>query len=278
MELTNRRFAVFLVSGLSLAVVVGLLVWKVSDSGVNIHSQETEFAGQPVAAADSSSNLTSSPESSSSGMSSTENPDSDVAAGSADSGDGQSAGAVNDPLAPPNANLDGNQGGTQEAPYYRPTNAAPAPQNARSSAPAQTQQPNSNGSAKSTAPGEAPRATSPTVVPPEPHEPSRPSPTGQAHNSEPAPKPDTEAELQSGSEIIEEALQSGSEALDAAREAAGGDAQPKKRPEDPFSASTRVPGIPDGKGQAAGEEAPALNTGQDNAPAGTEAAAEQPES
>ena len=44
MELTNRRFAIFLASGLTLAVVVGLLVWKVSDAGVSLNSQETELA------------------------------------------------------------------------------------------------------------------------------------------------------------------------------------------------------------------------------------------
>ena len=141
MELTNRRFAIFLTSGLTLAVLVGLLVWKVSDAGVTLNSQETELAGQPVAAADATAQQRTADEPTSSEMPSSETAEGSASAGMDAStgagngnGSGNVAGPVKDPLAPPNANLNGNRGESAEPSYYRPTNAAPAP------APAQPQQ------------------------------------------------------------------------------------------------------------------------------------------
>lgn len=49
---TKRGFAIFIASGLALAVLLGLVVFKFSDSGMPLPKKETEFAGQPVAAAD----------------------------------------------------------------------------------------------------------------------------------------------------------------------------------------------------------------------------------
>ena len=263
MELTNRRFAIFLASGLTLAVVVGLLVWKVSDAGVSLNGQETEYAGQPVAAADASSQKQTEEESSSAtGMTSSEHAEENENADM--SGTDAGAGDVNDPLAPPNANLGGGRGGSVETSYYRPTNAAPAPtaaqqQNQQQQAPArttdpqQTQQPDSAGA--STKPGESPNTStatpnggSTTVVPKEPEEPQRQGAEVQEGGVPPQGKPQPAGE-DLASEAAEKAIDAGKEAaagalgIDSEDKAAKKDA-PKKRPEDPFSASTRVQQAP----------------------------------
>lgn len=263
MELTNRRFAIFLASGLTLAVVVGVLVWKVSDAGVSLNGQETEFAGQPVAAADASSQeQTEGEPSSATGMTSSEHAEENENADMSDTDAG--AGDVNDPLAPPNANLGGGRGGSVETSYYRPTNAAPAPtaaqqQNqqqqapARTTAPQQTQQPDSAGA--STRPGESPSTStatpnggSTTVVPKEPEEPQRQGAEVQEGGVPPQGKPQAAAE-ELASDAAEKAIDAGKEAaagalgIDSEDKAAKEDA-PKKRPEDPFSASTRVQQAP----------------------------------
>ena len=275
MELTNRRFAIFLTSGLTLAVLVGLLVWKVSDAGVTLNSQETEFAGQPVAATDATAQQRTADEPTSSEMSSSETTDGSASAGMDAStgagngnGGGNVAGPVKDPLAPPNANLNGNRGESAEPSYYRPTNAAPAPapaqpqqqqqqpqqqqqqqQSVRTSASAPQRTPDS--AASSTPQGEAPEATTPsgstTVVPNEPSEPKRPSEPAEPGVQEGAHPPAVDAELQSGNDTIEIApsdARAAAEALGVAPAADEKQDAPKKRPEDPFSASTRVQQAP----------------------------------
>lgn len=243
MELTNRRFAIFLASGLALAVVVGVLVWKVSDSGVGLHTQQTEYAGQPVAAAgESSSEKTSSHATSSKSsetISSSAAEDADEQA-QAEEAQGANGGMEYDPLAPRNANLAGARGGSAQTSYYRPTNAAPAPQGA--SGPAQTQQPGNAGptTGVSTAPGKAPQAsTSPgstTVVPSQPAEPQRP-PAEEQPGSEPQ-NPGLTPNSGDKPALEEKAQQEAAEAL---KQQLPND---KPRPEDPFSASTRVPQAP----------------------------------
>ena len=291
MELTNRRFAIFLTSGLTLAVLVGLLVWKVSDSGVTLNSQETEFAGQPVAATDATAQQRTADEPTSSEMSSSETTDGSASAGMDAStgagngnGGGNVAGPVKDPLAPPNANLNGNRGESAEPSYYRPTNAAPAPapaqpqqqqpqpqqqqqqqQSVRTSAPAPQRTPDSADSSSSQ--GEAPDTTTPsgstTVVPNEPSEPAEPGVQEGAH------PPAVDAELQSGNDTIEIApsdAKAAAEALGVAPAADEKQDAPKKRPEDPFSASTRV------------QQAPALQNAKDEVSETAEGAARAPKS
>lgn len=267
MEPTSRRFAVFLASGLSLAVVVGLLVWKISDSGMNLSNQNTEMAGHPIAAADADDASTRktavSSETSSVAAEDTGEAGGELAAVDADTGAGNAAtngnsgaanggaGAAYDPLAPRNANLGGARGGSQEMSYYRPTNAAPAPQNARTSAPAQTQQPNHSGSTtaeQSVSPRTTSAPHSTTAVPQEPEEPQRAS--EEAANGATPPKqepqrPAAEAEAagkELASQIAEKALNTSDAVVDAAVEHDSGDTP--KRPEDPFSASTRIPQAP----------------------------------
>ena len=268
MELTNRRFAIFLASGLTLAVVVGLLVWKVSDAGVSLNSQETELAGQPVAAADASSEKQTEEEPSpATDITPNEHDEGDENAdmGGADNvGSNSGAGGVNDPLAPPNANLGGGRGGSVETSYYRPTNAVPAPttpqqQNpqqpttARTTAPQQTQQP--GGAGPSTQPGESPNpsTTTPggptTVVPEEPGEPQRPVPGVEEGGRLPENNPNQPEPQTAGEDIASDAAE---KAINAGKSAAGAlgitsdneEGAPKKRPEDPFSASTRVQQAP----------------------------------
>lgn len=267
MELTSRRFAIFLASGLSLAVIVGVLVWKVSDAGVNLSGQQTEIAGQPVAAADADERSTEKTAVSSE-MSSTADHNRDengeetanAGTGNGQNGDARSGGDY-DPLAPRNANLAGARGGSEEIPYYRPTNAAPAPQNEQTAAPAQTQQPNNGGYAPAEQ-GETKRTTRTTVhphtataAPQQPEEPQRPS-EGDADgtsptNAEPqkaSKEVETEGGAQLASEIAEKALDAGQAAVGTKSQDGNG----PKRPEDPFSASTRVP------------HAPAENAGTEN--------------
>ena len=291
MELTNRRFAIFLTSGLTLAVLVGVLVWKVSDAGVTLNSQETEFAGQPVAAADATAQQRTADEPTSSEMTSSETTDGSASAGmdaSTGAGNGNIAGPVKDPLAPPNANLNGNRGESAEPSYYRPTNAAPAPapaqpqqqqpqqqqqqqQSVRTSAPAPQRTP--DGADSSTPQGEAPDTTTPsgstTVVPNEPAEPKRPSEPSAPEVQEGAHPPANDAELQSGNDTIEIApsdAKAAAEALGVAPAADEKQDAPKKRPEDPFSASTRV------------QQAPALQDAKDEVPETAEGAALPPKS
>lgn len=264
MELTNRRFAIFLTSGLTLAVLVGLLVWKVSDAGVTLNSQETELAGQPVAAADATAQQRTADEPTSSEMPSSETAEGSASAvmdASTGAGNGNVAGPVKDPLAPPNANLNGNRGESAEPSYYRPTNAAPAPapaqpqqqqkqQSVRTSASAPSRTPDSADSSSSQ--GEAPETTTPsgstTVVPNEPSEPKRPSEPAKPGVQEGSLPPANDAETQSGNDTMEidpSDAKAAAEALGVAPAAdeAKQDA-PKKRPEDPFSASTRVQQAP----------------------------------
>ena len=264
MELTNRRFAIFLTSGLTLAVLVGLLVWKVSDAGVTLNSQETELAGQPVAAADATAQQRTADEPTSSEMLSSETTEGSASAGmdaSTGAGNGNVAGPVKDPLAPPNANLNGNRGESAEPSYYRPTNAAPAPapapaqpqqqrQSVRTSASEPSRTPDSADSSSSQ--GEAPETTTPsgstTVVPNEPSEPKRPSEPAKPGVQEGSLPPANDAEPQSGNDTMEidpSDAKAAAEALGIAPAAdeAKQDA-PKKRPEDPFSASTRVQQAP----------------------------------
>lgn len=288
MELTNRRFAIFLTSGLTLAVLVGLLVWKVSDAGVTLNSQETELAGQPVAAADATAQQRTADEPTSSEMPSSETAEGSASAGMDAStgagngnGSGNVAGPVKDPLAPPNANLNGNRGESAEPSYYRPTNAAPAPapaqpqqqkqQSVRTSASAPSRTPDSADSSSSQ--GEAPETTTPsgstTVVPNEPSEPKRPSEPAKPGVQEGSLPPANDAETQSGNDTMEidpSDAKAAAEALGVAPAADEKQDAPKKRPEDPFSASTRV------------QQAPALQDAKDEVPETAEGAALPPKS
>lgn len=258
MELTNRRFAIFLVSGLSLAVLVGVLVWKVSDAGVNLSGQKTEIAGQPVAAADADEQSGRNTAVSAEMSSTAENGGDDrTEAESAGSGDGADAGAAYDPLAPRNANLGGARGGSEETSYYRPTNAAPAPQGMRTSAPAQTQQPGSGGHASEEptySPDKTTKSKSTTAVPQAPEEPQRPDQGDSGGTPAPDAEPQKAAEeakaapgAKIDSEIAEKAIDAGKAAIGAQGDKDDG----AKRPEDPFSASTRVPDAPAGDNGAA---------------------------
>lgn len=291
MELTNRRFAIFLTSGLTLAVLVGLLVWKVSDAGVTLNSQETELAGQPVAAADATAQQRTADEPTSSEMPSSETTEGSASAGMDAStgagngnGGGNVAGPVKDPLAPPNANLNGNRGESAEPSYYRPTNAAPAPAPAQQQQPQQQQQQSVRTSASepsrtpdsadsSSSQGEAPETTTPsgstTVVPNEPSEPKRPSEPAKPGVQEGAHPPANDAEPQSGNDTIEidpSDAKAAAEALGVAPAADEKQNAPKKRPEDPFSASTRV------------QQAPAPKDAKDEVPETAEGAALPPKS
>lgn len=260
MELTNRRFAIFLSSGLALAVVVGLLVWKISDTGAHLHSEETEFAGQPVVAADSSSSeMTASEPSTEESTTSIENEGDGDEAQAAPANNG-AGGAGYDPLAPRNANLNGNRGGDQDVSYYRPTNVAPAPQGINPKTTAQpTQQPNEGSEGTSTQPGTSPQPTQPqdntttTVVPAEPQ-------SGE-EQAEKDINPDLLNQQQGTNPKAPQAFEEkAQQAADAAKE---GLPQNKPRPEDPFSASTRVPQVPnEQKAQAAGANNPAENSSQ----------------
>lgn len=265
MELTSRRFAIFLASGLTLAVVVGLAVWKISDAGMNLTSTQTEVAGQPIAAADADESSTPKTAASSEASSTAEGTEEEASADDADAelageaasndsngAQGTGSGAAYDPLAPRNANLGGARGGSQETSYYRPTNAAPAQPNTRTSTPEQTQQPDNAGRTP-TQQGDSPRKTatpnSTTAVPQEPQEPQKPQPVpgndpdGAAqHEPEPQqPSADAGAERpQIASEIAEKVGAGG--AVSGTENGQGG--EKPKRPEDPFSASTRVPHAP----------------------------------
>lgn len=261
MELTSRRFAIFLASGLTLAVVVGLAVWKISDAGMNLTSPQTEIAGQPIAAADADKSSTPKTAASSEASSTAERSEEETSADDADAefageaasndsngAQGTGADAAYDPLAPRNANLGGARGGSQETSYYRPTNAAPAQPNARTSAPEQTQQPDTAGRTprqQDDSPRKRATPNSTTAVPQEPQEKSVPGnyPDGAAqHKSEPQElSVDAGAEhLQIASEIAEKVGAGG--AVSGATNGQGG--EKPKRPEDPFSASTRVPQAP----------------------------------
>lgn len=274
MEPTSRRFAIFLASGLSLAVIVGLLVWKVSDSGMNLSNRHTEMAGQPLAASEADGTPTRKTAVSSEMSPTAESVQETTGegdAGNAPSGNGTEStytgggGAAYDPLAPRNANLGGARGGSPETSYYRPTNAAPAPQNARTSAPAPTQQPHNTGNApaeQSTAPRTTATPNSTTVVP---HEPQEPQPASEeaANGATPSKQEpqkaveDTQAAgKQIASQIGENALHAGNAVVDARDDNEGG---APKRPEDPFSASTRNPQAPAEDTNAGRREAAANN-------------------
>ncbi|WKK61006.1 hypothetical protein QYQ98_08200 [Corynebacterium sp. P3-F1] len=251
MELTSRRFAIFLASGLTLAVVVGLAVWKISDAGMNLTSPQTEIAGQPIAAADADKSSTPKTAASSEASSTAERSEEETSADDADAefageaasndsngAQGTGADAAYDPLAPRNANLGGARGGSQETSYYRPTNAAPAQPNARTSAPEQTQQ-------QDNSPRKTATPISTTAVPQKPQEKPVPGndPDGAAQHEREPQEPSVDAgakHLQIASDIAEKVGAGG--AVSGAVNGQGG--EKPKRPEDPFSASTRVPQAP----------------------------------
>ena len=252
MELTSRRFAIFLASGLTLAVVVGLAVWKISDAGMNLTSPQTEIAGQPIAAADADKSSTPKTAASSEASSTAERSEEETSADDADAefageaasndsngAQGTGADAAYDPLAPRNANLGGARGGSQETSYYRPTNAAPAQPNARTSASEQTQQQDDSPRKRAT-----PNST--TAVPQEPQEPQPVpgnDPDGAAQHEPEPQQPSADAGAgrpQIASEIAEKVGAGG--AVSGTANGQGG--EKPKRPEDPFSASTRVPHAP----------------------------------
>lgn len=133
-EITGRRIAVYLASGLTLAVLLGLAVFKLSDAGVSVHPSQDQVAGQPVAAADPSPELQAPtseetaanwPDDADGTVAGNADADGTVAGNGSAGAAGAGSGAQADPLAPRNANLDGARA-EDDAGYYRPTNASQA--------------------------------------------------------------------------------------------------------------------------------------------------------
>lgn len=184
MELTGRRFAAFMAIGLSMAVVLGIVVWKLPDPGVGIASDRSEFAGQPVAAADKSTEKNT-------GENPTE-PDPASASNSTQHSDNNrdrrtpsspaeeivasprwTSGAQRDPLAPPNAKLDGTEGNNSRehvTDMYRPSNAVPAEAQAERRDSGERTEDSSRSESKDTSRTETTSRT-PTVVEETPSEP-----------------------------------------------------------------------------------------------------------
>ena len=126
MELTKRRFAVYMASGLALALLLGLAVWKIPSPSMNMRSDDTEIAGQPVAkTGDEEAAASTDPISMTEDLQASESGSRAATEDRADSNSNYAA----DPLAPPNARLDGAREDGSETSYYRPTNAAPSPRN-----------------------------------------------------------------------------------------------------------------------------------------------------
>ncbi|MCZ9293569.1 hypothetical protein [Corynebacterium meitnerae] len=230
MELTGRRFAAFMAIGLGLAVVLGLVVWKLPDTGVSMASDKSDYAGQPVAPADASKDKTT-PESTEKTTSvTTQN-----VATTKDASPQWNTGSRRDPLAPRNAKLSGTAGQAtreQEADMYRPSNVAPQVQ-------AQPRFEEDSSSETSR------RSSSPSVIATTPSEPTPDTtkPTDPTKPTEPTDKP-IPAEEQSGEDSMEIPLpgaDSPSDKDDHKDADAGKPAaeETKPRPEDPFSASTR---------------------------------------
>lgn len=108
------------------------------------------------------------------------------------------------------------------------------------------------------------------MVPNEPSEPKRPSEPAEPGVQEGSLPPAVDAELQSGNDTIEIAPSDARAAAEALGVAPAADEAkqdaPKKRPEDPFSASTRV------------QQAPALQDAKDEVSETAEGAARAPKS
>ena len=219
MELTGRRFAAFMAIGLGLAVVLGLVVWKLPDTGVSMASDKSDYAGQPVAPADASKEKTT-PESAEKTTSvTTQN-----VVTTKDASPQWNTGSRRDPLAPRNAKLSGTAGQAtreQEADMYRPSNVAPQ---------VQAQPRFEEDSASET----SRRSSSPSVVATTPSEPTdKPIPAEEQSGEDtmeiPVPGADSPSDNKDNKDTDKP------EAEDTPAPAK----EKKPRPEDPFSASTR---------------------------------------
>ena len=234
MELTGRRFAAFMAIGLGLAVVLGLVVWKLPDTGVSMASDKSDYAGQPVAPADASKEKEkTTPESAEKTTSAT----TQNVATTKDASPQWNTGSHRDPLAPRNAKLSGTAGQAtreQEADMYRPSNVAPQVQ-------AQPRFEEDSSSETSR------RSSSPSVVATTPSEPT-PDTTKPTKPTEPTDKP-IPAEEQSGEDTMEIPVPGADSPSDnkdnkdidkpEAEDTPAPAKEKKPRPEDPFSASTR---------------------------------------
>lgn len=241
MELTTRRFAAYIATGLAVAVVFGLIVWKLSGSAVGAGTNAEDFAGQPVAEAEATTTDAADDEQThtrSAAATSEETAAADDKEGSDGGANANSAGG-RDPLAPPNANLQGRRGTTgaagpaEETRYYRPTNAAPpvAAQPQQPAAPARpTQSPQSGGqvedgqTATGTTNGNSLQGTNTR-----PQTPAS-EPKQQQLQQQNRPASDEQPLVENGADVTTAEPRHQGE---------------RPRPEDPFSASTREAGAPD---------------------------------
>lgn len=269
-EITGRRIAVYLASGLTLAVLLGLAVFKLSDAGVSVHPPQDQIAGQPVAAAEPSPELQA-PTSEETAANWPDDADGTVAGNGSAGAAGAGSGAQADPLAPRNANLDGARA-EDEAGYYRPTNAsqANAPRGGASAggvegatqtsqpAPAKTPaaQPNrANNASDSDSGSDSGSAPEPATRTPKPSRTPTPAPEvdvepgvkpGSDANGAPAPapgRPNNSGDKAGTADTAAGPRQDGGAGTDSpARDddnAGNGNGEGPHRPEDPFSASTR---------------------------------------
>ena len=236
MELTGGRFGAFMAIGLGLAVVLGLVVWKLPDSGVSMASDKSDYAGHPVTAADASKEQhTAQTEKTTPRAEQTTSHRNNGASTTLAASPRWDSGSPRDPLAPHNAKLNGTAGQAtreQAEDMYRPPNAAP--QN----------RPRFSDSERSDSPSaRTTRQPSPSVVESTPSEPipdttnpdvptdGTPTPGGGTTQN-----PTTPAEGQSGAD---QGTVDNSEPNTPNAGGAEDSPEPKPRPEDPFSASTR---------------------------------------
>lgn len=229
MEESRRGFTAFMAAGLTLAVVVGLLVWKLSESNVQMSPRGTEFAGQPVSTTEESGESGTRTHAASSDSSPTviASEQIDTPAGQqVNTGTPAGGQSVYDPLAPRGANLDGPRGGANETSYYRPTNAAPL-----------TATP--PGGATPNSPQPAPRdntdwenAPESAGDPAEPQRPAAPQRTPAAVVPENQQEP-VSRRVESGATPPEAVPSPSPTRADQVQDTQN------RRPEDPFSASTR---------------------------------------
>lgn len=271
MELTKRRFAVYMASGLALALLLGLAVWKIPGPSMNMRSDDTEIAGQPVAKTDNEEAAASTDP-----TSMTEDIQASESGSRAATEDRANSNSAADPLAPPNARLDGAREDGSETSYYRPTNAAPSPRNngnagestnGRNGArtPSQTPrsgQANQSRSNSDSQPESRPttRGNGETTRPERPQGPGTAPATVPNENNEPAPRPDPANDQtpqpadQPASPADDNATPQGGNATPQGGSASSqggnatvqsGNAAPQsgqvseQRSEDPFSAATR---------------------------------------
>ena len=244
MELTGRRFAAFMALGLGLAVVLGLVVWKLPDAGVSLASDKSDYAGHPITAADATNEHRTAQTEKTTPR--TEQHTSSRRKGSTTRAASPKwdSGSTRDPLAPHNAKLDGTAGQAtreQAQDLYRPRNATPKAR-PRPSYSERNDSPSARATHKPT------HKPTPSVVESAPSEPvpdTTPPTAGDIPaDGTPTPgtsttdKPTTPTENQSG-EGQNTGTTTAHHTPDTGEAEDAPVSDPKARPEDPFSASTR---------------------------------------